>query len=97
MALSKAVATGFGVAAGYWRIASVTESYPQRIDVIMGGYVSAEARLAGAQPIARKDYQFLTGVEGEPAPDLVYGADDDRAALYAKIKTLPEWAGSEDA
>lgn len=97
MALVKEIPTGFGVAAGYWRIASAIESYPNSINVVMGGYINAEARQAGAQPIARKDYQFTEAVDSENIPELVYGADDDRAELYTKIKVLPEWAGAVDA
>jgi hypothetical protein len=96
MAFSKEILTSFGVVAGYWRIASGIESYPDSRNIVMGGYVNKAARDAGAQPIARKDYVFIPAVDSENVPELVYDPDDDRAALYTKLKMLPEWADAVD-
>jgi len=98
MALNKSVSTGFGNAAEYWKIANVTEDYVgQTLTLVLSGYIDAAARQANAQPIARRDYRFMPAVDGENIPELVYEAEDDRAALYTKLKALPEWAGAVDA
>lgn len=88
MALSKAFVTNFGVTALYWKIANVTEDFiANTMKIVMAGYVSAEARQAGAQPLAAMPVE-LAG-EG-------YTPERDRAALYAVLKTSPQWADAED-
>lgn len=88
MALGKSVATGFGVAAAYWKIANVIEDFIQNAaKITLAGFVSSAARQAGAQPLAAVQVD-LTGES--------YTAEDDRAALYDKIKALPAWSDSTD-
>jgi hypothetical protein len=88
MALNKAVSTGFGNDAEYWKIANVTEDYIAGcLSVVMAGYLSSEARLASAQPAMRRDIRF----SGEG-----FTHDMDRAAIYTALKLLPDWAGATD-
>ena len=98
MALTKEQPTGYGNTVSYWKIANITEDFlGQSLSLVMAGYIDAAARQANAQPIARRDYRFTAAVDSENIPELVYEAEDDRAALYTKIKALPEWAGAVDA
>lgn len=88
MALGKSIATAFGVAATYWKIANVIEDYiAAALKVTLAGYISAEARQAGSQPLAAVQVD-ITG-DG-------YAADEARAAIYAKIKALPAWSDATD-
>lgn len=90
MALSKQVATQFGTTAEYWRIAVVVEDYTaDTLNVVLSGYVSANARQANAQPLSRAD--FSLAVNGDTITH-----DMDRAALYAYIKTLDDWTAAVD-
>lgn len=88
MALGKAFSTPFGVSATYWKIANVIDDFIGGMaKVVLAGYVSKDARLAGAQPIVSQ----TVDIRGE-----AYTAEMSRASLYAAIKADPVWADAED-
>lgn len=88
MALGKAFSTPFGVNAIYWKIANVMDNFlAASVKVVLAGYISKEARLAGAQPIVSQ----TVDIQGE-----AYTAEMSRASLYAAIKVDPVWENAED-
>jgi hypothetical protein len=88
MALGKVFSTPFGVSAIYWKIANVMNNFlAASVKVVLAGYVSKEARLAGAQPIVSQ----TVDIQGE-----AYAPELSRASLYAAIKTDPVWLEAED-
>lgn len=90
MALIKTIETNYGVAATYWHIGSVQQDYRGRgVSIVMYGFVTEQARLAGKDPIAVVQNVSFTGSD--------YSADMTREDLYPKIKLLPSFEGAEDA
>ena len=88
MALGKSIATGFGVAATYWKIANVTKDFlAGAAKVVLAGYVSSEARAANAAPLA----SAVVDLSGDS-----FGAEDTRADLYEKVHARTEWADAID-
>ena len=88
MALGKTFATPFGVSALYWKIANVTEDFiAGAMKVVLAGYISAEARQAGAQPLVAQTIE----ISGD-----AYAVEADRAAIYTAIKAMEAWAGATD-
>lgn len=88
MALGKTFTTPFGVSAIYWKIANVTEDFlAGTMKVVLAGYVSAAARLAGSQPLVAQTID-ITGD--------AYSVEADRAAIYTAIKAMEVWVGAED-
>jgi hypothetical protein len=88
MALGKILATPYGCNASYWKIANVIEDFvAQASKITLAGYLTAEARQAGAQPLAGAAVELAQGS---------YVADLDRKAMYAAIKALPAWTDAED-
>lgn len=88
MALIKAVATDFGVPAGYWLIARIQEDILGRtLDVALNGYFDEVACRAGKKPMAAWSGR-LAGELYQQAPSL--------AALYRRLTRLPDWADASD-
>ena len=82
--------TPFGVDATYWRIQHGTIDYAAlRLDIYVAGYLSQEARDAGKVALATRQLTF----EGEY---FIPVAEPTRAALYAAITAMPEWAGATE-
>lgn len=91
MALEKAIDTGFGVPAVYWRIVRVDVDLKARtIWVNLEGYASQEMREAGKEAMAQKPITLAL-------PDGAQPEDYTRATIYAYAKTLPDFDGAADA
>lgn len=90
MALSKEIATEFGVPAKYWHIGAIQEDFKGKgTEVTLYGYADQAAREAGKQPLAVAKTAFV----GEQ-----YVADMVRADVYMKIKAEnPAFKDAEDA
>ena len=87
MALSKVINTDFGVDGTYWNIFSVNEDFKNKIlDLVVTGYVSQSARLAGAEPI-----KWITVT----LADADYIADATRVMVYEKLKAT-SFVGATD-
>lgn len=90
MALGKQVPTAFAVDMTYWRV-GVLNIHPRTrtVQVVLDGYVSEQARRAGAAPAGNHELTLPYSSEL---------ADGGRAAIYAAIKAgVPGWADAEDA
>lgn len=90
MAIIKSIDTQYGIAAEYWKIIRVDEYFAEmRATVILAAYVNQEARESGKVPLATAATVEMTGD--------TYLPDATRTQLYDYIKSLPDFAGSEDA
>ena len=58
MALSKSIATPFGLPATYWRITRQNENFNGFTEVYLSGYANQETRQSGAEPLDIKVYSF---------------------------------------
>ena len=87
MALLKSIQTNYGIDATYWNIFSFNEDFKNKInEIVVVGYVSQEARLAGSDPV---NWKNITWVENDYIPDAT------RAEVYAKLKTT-EFTDAQD-
>lgn len=78
MALKKEFPTPFGVNAEYWNISRIEEDYEGRQVLIhLQGYINAQARADGAQPISNKQKMIYGDA---------YSPDMTRAEIYALLK-----------
>lgn len=88
MALLKAIPSDFGVDATYWKIGAVNEDFTGGSkEVFVFGYANKAARTDGKAPLGHAKI-ILGGTD--------YAPDEDRTALYARIKELDAWSGAED-
>lgn len=85
MALSKNIATEFGVDAAYWRIIGMQTYYDDAlVDVALAGYASADARHGGKVPLAT-----ISGIRLSWADMSLEGDNEpSRETAYAAIKVL---------
>lgn len=84
MALIKSIATDFGVAATYWRVAKISDAFHGTIEVTMHGYADAQAAARAATPLA----SIQIWVEG---------IEEKRDAIYPYIKTQEPFTDATDA
>ena len=88
MALAKVIATQFGVDSTYWNIGSINEDFKnKKLEVIIYGYVSKEARDNNSEPVGWNNLYF----DGDN-----YIQDATRKAVYEKLKTT-EFFDATDA
>ena len=88
MALSKSIPTDFGINAEYWNIGAAQEDFKGAgLQLTLYGYLDADARRAGKQPLSAAQFQ-ITGEE--------YTADGNRADWYEVLKAKPEFDGAAD-
>jgi len=79
MALSKSLATPYGINAGYWVITSLIFDVDNQLaSVTLSGYVDAAARTARVAPLASRPYS-------SPIPGTF--EDLTRAAIYNFVRT----------
>jgi hypothetical protein len=79
MALLKTIATQFGVDSTYWNIGSINDDFKnKKLEVIIYGYVSKEARDNNSEPVGWNNLYF----NGDD-----YIQDATRKAVYEKLKT----------
>lgn len=79
MALAKTIATQFGVDSTYWNIGAINEDFKnKKLEVIIYGYVSKEARDNNSEPVGWNNLYF----DGDD-----YIQDATRAKVYDKLKT----------
>lgn len=88
MALEIEKETDFGVPALYWRFGYYADNLRARSAVVtLHGYASPEARHAECEPLAIRQVE----ISGENyAPGL------DQSAVYAFVKSLPDFEGAID-
>ena len=87
MAIQKNLSTEFGVDAVYHNIGTLQTNWPeQSIVAVVHSFANEEARRNGARPLKVTSVQLV----------ISDNADPDRGAVYAALKTLPEWQGVQD-
>lgn len=94
----KLLVCGVGeVKASYWKIVEIYGNLLENISTIkLNGYISAEARQGGLQPVDTKQVSFSA------ADHLFDITVNDQLSMnpiklaYEKIKTLPEFQGALD-
>ena len=87
MGLSKEMDTQFGVSVSYWNIGSLM--YNKRtntLHALLYGYVSHDARIAGATPLLEREFDFPTTGAGATVIDLA--GKDPLAAAYIILTTV---------
>ena len=78
MALAKTIATQFGVDSTYWNIGAINEDFKnKKLEVIIYGYVSKEARDNNSEPVGWNNLYF----NGDD-----YIKDATREAVYLALK-----------
>jgi hypothetical protein len=88
MALAKTIATQFGVDSTYWNIGAINEDFKnKKLEVVMYGYVSKEARNNNAEPLGWSNLQFNNDD---------YIKDATREAVYLALKAK-DFADAQDA
>jgi len=88
MALAKTIATQFGVDSTYWNIGAINEDFKnKKLEVVIYGYVSKEARDNNSEPVGWNNLYF----NGDD-----YIQDATRKSVYEKLKTT-EFADAVDA
>ena len=88
MALSKTISTQFGVDSTYWNIGAINEDFKnKKLEVVIYGYVSKEARDNNSEPVGWNNLYFA----GDD-----YIQDATRKAVYEKLKTA-DFVDSKDA
>lgn len=92
MALIKNVESDIGVDATYWHIFAINSNRVQSgMDVVLAGYVSAEARTDGKSPALIRN----VSLNGDAFPGTADGIT--YAAIYAAVKALDAWSDAVDA
>jgi hypothetical protein len=88
MALAKTIATQFGVDSTYWNIGAINEDFKnKKLEVVIYGYVSKEARDNNSEPVGWNNLYF----NGDD-----YIQDATRKSVYEKLKTT-DFADAVDA
>jgi hypothetical protein len=89
MAFEKSIETDFGVTASYWRLVAVQHDIASGNGaIVLAGYADKAAREAAKKPMATHTLNYINAE---------YGADDDRAAVYQKLKANAPWLDATDA
>lgn len=89
MGLIKNQDTQYGFPVTYWHISNIANDFQAKVLTLrMNGFVSVDARHAGALPIVSSDIVL--------AQDQ-YPASSDRADLYEILKTIPQFENASDA
>lgn len=110
MALIKASPSDFGVNGDYWRIIGIENWYggPNQMwpdpnakpvtFIHVAQYASAEARKAGAMSLQTRKVVLdgQTDAPGYTEARPAFLPDPTRAAAYAALKAMPEFAGAAD-
>lgn len=94
MALQLSKILSSGVTANYWRVSEVSLSIGQAADITVGLYLSDAARAAGREPIQKVRYywlpnEFSTSLGSSTLNQII-------GDIYNRLKTLPEYSGSQD-
>jgi hypothetical protein len=92
MALKIDVTSQFGNVCNYHKVTrTIVDWHGKGIQVDVASFVDAQARQDGFEPVMNKSFYWRG--EGEfsfdPTENIV-------ANCYTKLKTLPEWLGTED-
>jgi len=88
MALLKAVNTVFGIDANYWNIGAINEDFKdKKLEVVIYGYVSKEARNNNSEPVGWNNLYF----NGDD-----YIQDATREKIYLALKSK-DFSDAEDA
>jgi hypothetical protein len=88
MALAKTIATQFGVDSTYWNIGAINEDFKnKKLEVVIYGYVSKEARDNNSEPVSWNNLYF----DGDD-----YIKDATRETIYLALKAL-NFIDAEDA
>ncbi len=91
MALSKAIDTGTGAQATYWRVTRMTfDVIAGSVWYVLAGYLTADARATGKDPLCEQPFTMLLP-EGV-APERI-----GRTELYVDAKVREEFVGATDA
>ena len=99
MALEKVKSTVYGVDGNYWKVIEVTINLMQPYALIKVALFKDQAtRQSGAQPLEIKAYDINSDLEVFPllADELEAQGVNVYQAIYAYLKTLPEFAGALD-
>lgn len=83
MALKISIQTDYGIDAGYWRVARATDHYHGQVEVVMAGFLDANAAEQNRAPLATITV-------------FVQASDATRSDLYPLIKQQPPFVGAED-
>lgn len=101
MGLLKAMPTGMGVDAVYWKVSTTEIDWHKRqAQVRLLGFVSQDARQTGKFPVKQV---ILTFGGMSPAEAMYDGSfpftfeGDTVKEAYQRIKTIPGWTDAQDA
>lgn len=96
MALTLTKSTVYGFDATYWKVTQITFNLvTQRSQVVVALYKDRAARLADAQPILVKEFEFSQG--NYPFTIAAMSSANPVAIAYTKIKAQAEFSGAQDA
>lgn len=87
MALQKAIDTGFGVPAAYWRIVEAHEIYGECVHIKLFGYPDKAKRDTNKAALAALTVT-LDGAEYKP--------EMTRAEMYAALRARDDFGGASD-
>ncbi len=93
MALSKDISTQYGVNASYWRVIDVRLNVANKFaEVLVGGYLSAEARADNKLPL-----QTLVFSVSPDGYDASFATNENAIRQsYQHLKTLEQFQGATD-
>ena len=98
--LRKATPFGESVNSIYWKVGTVNIDWHKRTClIIVLGFADQDARISGAMPVSMKKYQFPRHpVSNIGFSEFPFVVDENAVAkVYNILKTMDEWAESEDA
>ena len=90
MALIKKIETESGATAEYHNVSIYKDTHGSDLEVYLNSYVSKQARQEGKPPVAKAKRYYIPLKAWKGKPEGV------EAAVYAYLKTLPEFEGAED-